>query len=78
MPSDSRFLFQSVAPEVSAEIVAGTDHDLTVVQAGLVNERIVEFVKQEPAGPKTSGSAAADGSTIRPVISFTATGRSIC
>jgi uncharacterized protein YecE (DUF72 family) len=29
-------------------------------------------------GPKASGSAAADGSTIRPVISFTATGRSIC
>jgi pimeloyl-ACP methyl ester carboxylesterase len=33
-----------VAPSVRAEIVPGAGHDLTFVQAGLVNRRILEFL----------------------------------
>jgi pimeloyl-ACP methyl ester carboxylesterase len=35
-----------VAPKVSAEIIPGAGHDLTFVQAAMVNQRILEFLKQ--------------------------------
>ena len=38
-----------VAPQVIAEIVPGAGHDLTFVQAELVNQRILAFLKPEPA-----------------------------
>jgi pimeloyl-ACP methyl ester carboxylesterase len=41
-----------VAPRIRAEIVPGAGHDLTFVQAALVNRRILEFLKQEPAASK--------------------------
>jgi pimeloyl-ACP methyl ester carboxylesterase len=43
-----------VAPQVSAEIVPGAGHDLTFVQAAMVNQRIREFLKQERAASKMS------------------------
>ena len=39
-----------VASQVSAEIIPGAGHDLTFVQAAMVNDRIVEFLKRHPAG----------------------------
>lgn len=47
-----------VAPNVCAEIVPGAGHDLTFVQAAMVNQRIVEFLKQEPAGSKMPRACA--------------------
>ncbi|MFN7998687.1 MAG: alpha/beta hydrolase [Bryobacteraceae bacterium] len=38
---------QSVAPGVIAEIVPGAGHDLTFVQAAMVNRRIAEFLKAD-------------------------------
>jgi len=48
-----------VAPQVTVEIIPGAGHDLTLAQADLVNRRILEFVKQNAAAPKTSGTRAA-------------------
>ena len=48
-----------LAPQVTAEIIPGAGHDLTLAQADLVNRRILEFVKQNAAAPKTSGTHAA-------------------
>jgi pimeloyl-ACP methyl ester carboxylesterase len=48
-----------VAPQITAEIIPGAGHDLTLAQADLVNRRILEFVKQNAATPKTSGTRAA-------------------
>jgi pimeloyl-ACP methyl ester carboxylesterase len=48
-----------VAPQVTAEIIPGAGHDLTLAQADLVNRRILEFVKQSAAAPRTSGTRAA-------------------
>src|SRR6516225_1730613 len=48
-----------VAPQVTAEIIPGAGHDLTLAQADLVDRRILEFVKQNAAAPKTSGTRAA-------------------
>jgi pimeloyl-ACP methyl ester carboxylesterase len=36
-----------VAPKVSAGIIPGAGHDLTFVQAAMVHQRILEFLKQE-------------------------------
>lgn len=41
---------QQVAPTVTPEIVAGAGHDLTFVQAAIINQRILDFLKQQPAG----------------------------
>jgi pimeloyl-ACP methyl ester carboxylesterase len=38
-----------VAPQVTAEIIPGAGHDLTFVQTAIVNERILQFLKQERA-----------------------------
>ena len=38
-----------VAPRVHAEIVPGAGHDLTFAQADAVNQRILRFLKEEPA-----------------------------
>src|SRR4051794_20611474 len=38
-----------VAPSVTPEIVPGAGHDLTLVQPGLVNRRILEFLAGRPA-----------------------------
>jgi pimeloyl-ACP methyl ester carboxylesterase len=38
-----------VAPTVQAEIVPGAGHDLTFVQAEMVNQRILQFLQEEPA-----------------------------
>jgi len=48
-----------VAPQVTAEIIPGAGHDLTIVQAEMVNRRIVEFLTQKTAAPVTSGIRAA-------------------
>jgi pimeloyl-ACP methyl ester carboxylesterase len=48
-----------VAPQVTAEVIPGAGHDLTLAQADLVERRILEFVKQNAAAPKTSGGRAA-------------------
>lgn len=43
-----------VAFQGSAEIVPGARHDLTFVQAARVNQKILEFLKQERAASKMS------------------------
>ena len=48
-----------VAPQVTVEIIPGAGHDLTLAQADLVDRRILEFVKENVAAPKTSGTRAA-------------------
>lgn len=48
-----------VAPHIAAEIVPGAGHDLTFVQAGLVNRRILEFLKQ--ARSTVAGANHSDG-----------------
>jgi pimeloyl-ACP methyl ester carboxylesterase len=35
-----------VAPQIKAEIIPGAGHDLTIVQADMVNRKIIEFLKQ--------------------------------
>jgi pimeloyl-ACP methyl ester carboxylesterase len=47
-----------VAPQVTAEIIPGAGHDLTVAQAAMVNQRSLAFLKQEPAASKMSGACA--------------------
>ena len=47
-----------VAPRVTTEIVPGAGHDLTFAQAAMVNQRIVEFLKQEAVAPKLSEARA--------------------
>jgi pimeloyl-ACP methyl ester carboxylesterase len=44
-----------VAPQVRAEIVPGAGHDLTVAQADLVNQKILEYLKQERLAATTAG-----------------------
>ena len=41
-----------VAPLVTAEIVPGAGHDLTFAQTAMVNERILQFLKEERAPSK--------------------------
>ena len=36
----------SVAPHIQTEIIPNTGHDLTIVQSVLVNEKVIEFLKQ--------------------------------
>jgi len=36
----------SVAPHIKAEIIPGAGHDLTIVQADMVNRKVIEFLKQ--------------------------------
>ena len=33
-----------VAPQIQTEIIPGAGHDLTIVQAGLVNSRVLDFL----------------------------------
>jgi pimeloyl-ACP methyl ester carboxylesterase len=47
-----------VAPQVTAEIIPGAGHDLTLAQADVVDLRILEFVKQKAAASGTSGTPA--------------------
>jgi len=47
-----------VAPQVSVEIIPDAGHDLTFVQAAMVNQRILEFLKQEPAASEKFGAFA--------------------
>jgi pimeloyl-ACP methyl ester carboxylesterase len=47
-----------VAPRVTAEIVRGAGHDLTFVQAALVNQRILEFLREGAAGSNAPAAAA--------------------
>jgi pimeloyl-ACP methyl ester carboxylesterase len=47
-----------VAPQVTAEIIPGAGHDLTFAQAALVNERILQFLKEERAPSKVPGACA--------------------
>jgi pimeloyl-ACP methyl ester carboxylesterase len=37
---------KDVAPSIKAEIIPNAGHDLTIVQAELVNEKVLEFLKQ--------------------------------
>ncbi len=46
-----------VAPQVTAEIIPGAGHDLTLVQPEVVDRRILEFLKQK-AAPETSTTGA--------------------
>lgn len=48
---------QRVAPNVTAEIVPGAGHDLTFVQADLVNRRILEFLKAPSSAHQLPGAA---------------------
>lgn len=48
-----------VAPQVTAEIIPGAGHDLTIAQADMVNRRILEFLKQKAAAPGTCAICAA-------------------
>lgn len=43
---------QHVAPQVTTEIIPGAGHDLTMVQAEMVNQKILEFVKQHAGAPE--------------------------
>jgi pimeloyl-ACP methyl ester carboxylesterase len=36
----------SVAPQIKTEIIPDAGHDLTLVQADMVNEKVIEFLKQ--------------------------------
>jgi pimeloyl-ACP methyl ester carboxylesterase len=45
-----------VAPEVTAEIIPGAGHDLTFAQAAMVNERILQFLREERAPSKAGAS----------------------
>jgi len=47
-----------VAPQVTAEIIPGAGHDLTFVQAAIVNERILQFLKGERTPSKAAGVCA--------------------
>ncbi len=53
-----------VAPQVTAEIIPGAGHDLTFARATMVNERILQFLKEERAPSKASGASA--GCATRP------------
>jgi pimeloyl-ACP methyl ester carboxylesterase len=44
------------APQVRVEIIPGAGHDLTMVQAEMVNRIILDFLTQEPAASKMSGT----------------------
>jgi pimeloyl-ACP methyl ester carboxylesterase len=46
------------APQVTAEIIPGASHDLTVVQTALVNERILRFLNEERALSNARGASA--------------------
>jgi pimeloyl-ACP methyl ester carboxylesterase len=35
-----------VAPQIKAELIPDAGHDLTMVQAELVNKKVIEFLKQ--------------------------------
>jgi pimeloyl-ACP methyl ester carboxylesterase len=35
-----------VAPKIETELIPGAGHDLTFVQAELVNEKIIEFLRR--------------------------------
>lgn len=43
-----------VAPHVTAEIIPGAGHDLSIVQAEIVDRRIIEFVKHNALLPETA------------------------
>jgi pimeloyl-ACP methyl ester carboxylesterase len=45
------------APQVTAEIIPGAGHDLTIAQADLVNRRILAFVKHTRSRRKRLGHA---------------------
>jgi pimeloyl-ACP methyl ester carboxylesterase len=47
-----------VAPEVTTGIVPGAGHDFTVAHAAMVNQRILEFIKQQPTASRVSGACA--------------------
>lgn len=47
-----------VAPQVSAEIIAGAGHDLTFSQAALVNQTILRFL-----GTERNSSTASEASS---------------
>ena len=36
----------AVAPQIKTEIIPDAGHDLTILQAELVNEKVIEFLKQ--------------------------------
>ena len=38
----------SVAPQIQTEIILGAGHDLTIVQAGAVNTKILAFLSGSP------------------------------
>jgi pimeloyl-ACP methyl ester carboxylesterase len=38
-----------VAPRITAEIIPGAGHDLIIVQAARVNQRILQFLQPQPA-----------------------------
>ena len=52
-----------VAPQVKTEIIPGAGHDMTIVQAGLVDREVLEFlgappVANRPSEPATVSAAA--------------------
>jgi pimeloyl-ACP methyl ester carboxylesterase len=47
-----------VAPQVTAEIVPGAGHDLTVAHADLINRRILEFLGERSAVPAADRARA--------------------
>jgi pimeloyl-ACP methyl ester carboxylesterase len=47
-----------VAPQVTPEIIPGAGHDLTFVQTAVVNERILQFLREEPAPLKAPATRA--------------------
>jgi pimeloyl-ACP methyl ester carboxylesterase len=48
-----------VAPQVTSEIIPGAGHDLTFAQTAVVNERILQFLKQDPAPSKAPAACTA-------------------
>ena len=47
-----------VAPQVTPEIIPGAGHDLTFVQAAVVNDRILQFLKGRPEPSKARSATA--------------------
>jgi pimeloyl-ACP methyl ester carboxylesterase len=47
-----------VAPQVTAEIIPGAGHDLTFAQTAMVNQRMLHFLKGEPASSKAAEDCA--------------------
>lgn len=53
-PGEAVRRLRQVAPQVIAEIIPGTGHDLSIAQAEIVNRKIIDFVRQNTSVPETA------------------------